>query len=213
MRSDRLKSGIDRVVALLALLVLSPALIAIALAILVTDGRPLLFVQARTGRNGRSFGMYKFRTMVRNAIEVGQQLGLSEDPFAIVQNDPRITRVGRFLRRTSLDELPQLVNVLRGDMSLVGPRPDVPEQAVHYNDEERVRLLVKPGITGWAQVHGRENLTWPERFALDTWYVHHRSVWLDLKIIVKTFAQFTRSDESPVPDDFNIARRRERGQG
>jgi len=152
--------------------------------------------------------MYKFRTMINNAIEIGKNDGLTDDPFGIIENDPRITRVGRFLRRTSLDELPQLLNVLRGEMALVGPRPDVPEQVRNYTDNERRRLEVKPGITGWAQVNGRDDLPWPERFRLDLWYIENRGFMIDVKIIMMTVMQVGRSEPTPAVDDFNVRRRR-----
>jgi lipopolysaccharide/colanic/teichoic acid biosynthesis glycosyltransferase len=200
------KEIVDRVGAAIALIVLSPVLIAISIWIVVTAGRPVFFVQDRAGRDGTPFRMWKFRTMVNDAVNVGQRLGLTEDPFGLVENDPRITRSGRFLRRTSLDELPQLLNVVVGHMSLVGPRPDVLPQAAHYTDAERRRLEVKPGITGWAQVNGREDLTWPERFELDRWYVDNWSLRLDCKVLWRTIATLNR-DECPVHvDEFNISR-------
>jgi lipopolysaccharide/colanic/teichoic acid biosynthesis glycosyltransferase len=198
----------DRAAAAVALIVVSPLFCAIALWIRVTMGAPVFFVQERAGRDGVPFRMWKFRTMVNDAIGVGQRLGLTADPFGLVDNDPRITRAGRFLRRTSLDELPQLINVVLGQMSLVGPRPDVVEQVANYSEADRGRLVVKPGITGWAQVNGRDNLTWPQRFELDRWYVAHRSLWLDLRILWMTVATLHR-DEAPVlVDELNIRRLR-----
>lgn len=199
---------VERAVSAVALVVVAPVLAAIALAVVVTSGAPVLFRQERVGLHGRPFVMLKFRTMVRNAIQVGQELELTEDPFGIVENDPRITRVGRFLRRTSLDELPQLVNVVRGEMRLVGPRPDVPAQVAHYTDEDRRRLEVKPGITGWAQVNGRDDLPWSERFLLDAWYVDHRSVLLDGRILWRTVGQVGRPDPATSDDEVNIERLR-----
>jgi len=130
--------------------------------------------------------MLKFRTMIPDAIAVGREQSITEDPFGVVKGDPRITRIGRWLRRTGLDELPQLVNVARGQMSLVGPRADLVEQAAAYTDEERRRLTVRPGITGWAQVNGRDSVSWTERFALDLWYLDNWSFWLDLAILWRT---------------------------
>ena len=127
-----------------------------------------------------------------------------------VPNDPRVTRVGRILRRTSLDELPQLWNVLRGEMSLVGPRPDILEQAANYTDHDRRRLTVEPGITGWSQVNGRESIGWPERIEQDLWYIDHWSPALDLKILWRTFRELGRSAEKPVVDTMNIERARAR---
>jgi sugar transferase EpsL len=204
----RVKDVGDRVVAVMALIILSPVLLAISIWILVTAGRPVFFVQERAGRDGVPFRMWKFRTMVNDAIGVGQRLRLTEDPFGLVENDPRITRVGRFLRRTSLDELPQLFNVVLGHMSLVGPRPDVLPQVANYTEADRQRLAVKPGITGWAQVNGRENLTWPQRFVLDRWYVWHWSLWLDLRILRMTVASLGREEPPVRVDVFNLSRLR-----
>jgi lipopolysaccharide/colanic/teichoic acid biosynthesis glycosyltransferase len=204
-----LKVVIDRVVAAIALVLLSPALAAIAVWIWIDDGRPALIAQVRAGKNGRPFRMLKFRTMVDDAIEVGKRLGL-EDPWGIVPDDPRITRSGRFLRRTSLDELPQLINVLKGEMSVVGPRPDLVVQVANYSESDRRRLAVLPGITGWSQVHGREEIGWPERFQQDAWYVENWSLRLDARIVLTTFAQFLRSQEQPVEDTMNIERARAR---
>jgi lipopolysaccharide/colanic/teichoic acid biosynthesis glycosyltransferase len=203
-----LKVAFDRLLALLLLLLLAPLLVGVALWILAESGRPVLFRQLRAGKGGRPFEMLKFRTMVPDAIELGQRLGISDDPFGLVKDDPRITRSGRFLRRTSLDELPQLWNILRGEMSVVGPRPDLLEQAAHYTESERGRLAVTPGVTGLAQVHGRDEIPWPERFKYDLEYVETWSLWLDLKIILKTFPEFLRSEPDPVEDTMNIERAR-----
>ena len=202
------KRVLDPVAAAAGLVVLSPVYAGLAVAVLVDSGRPLLFVSERAGLEGRPFGMLKFRTMIPDAIAVGREQGISEDPFGIVKGDPRITRVGRWLRRTGLDELPQLVNVVRGQMSLVGPRADLVEQAAAYEDRERRRLTVRPGITGWAQVNGRDSLPWEKRFELDLWYLDNWSLWLDLKIVGLTFAQVFRSDPEPVEDTMNIERSR-----
>jgi lipopolysaccharide/colanic/teichoic acid biosynthesis glycosyltransferase len=162
-----------------ALVLLSPLLLATAAAVAIDSGFPVLFRQVRMGRDGRSFGMYKFRSMVTNAAAIG--------PFNTSSNDPRITRVGRFIRRTSLDELPQLLNVLLGDMSLVGPRPDVPVQRSLYNDADwALRCSVRPGITGLAQVMLRSEGSEDQRRELDLRYVREHSVWLDLKILAWT---------------------------
>jgi lipopolysaccharide/colanic/teichoic acid biosynthesis glycosyltransferase len=206
-----LKAVADRVVAALALLLLSPLLAAITLWIWLDDGRPALIAQERAGRNGAPFRMLKFRTMVVDAIEAGKRLGL-EDPWGLVPDDPRVTRSGRFLRRTSLDELPQLLNVLKGEMSLVGPRPDLVDQVANYSERDRRRLSVLPGITGWSQVHGREEIGWPERFEQDAWYIENWSLRLDAKIVIATFAQLLRSEEVPAEDAMNIERARARDQ-
>jgi len=196
----------DRVAALVLLVLLSPLLAAFALWILFDGGRPAILAQDRAGKDGVPFRMLKFRTMVQNALELAPQL--TDDPFGVVENDPRITKPGRFLRRTGLDELPQLWNVLRGQMSLVGPRPDLVEQAAHYSEHDRRRLAVEPGITGWSQVNGREEIGWPERIEQDIWYIDHWSLGLDLKILWRTFAELGRSGEKPVEDTVNIERAR-----
>ena len=168
-----------------SLLVLaSPFLLGSAVAIKLDDGGPVLYRQRRVGKDGVEFELLKLRTMVVGAEKLGAG-------YAVDEGDPRITRAGRVLRRLSLDELPQLWNVLRGDMSLIGPRPTLAYQVERYTPRQRRRLEVKPGITGWAQVHGRAKLPWDERIELDVWYVEHRSFWLDLKILAKTpFALF-----------------------
>ena len=206
----RLKYALDRVVAGVALVLLSPVLGAIALWILLETGRPVVFAQVRVGEGGRTFSMYKFRSMVQDAIELGQSLNLTEDPYGIAPNDPRITRSGAFLRRTSLDELPQLINVVRGEMSLVGPRADMVEQVANYAPEDRRRLAVRPGITGWAQIHGRDSIPWPKRFELDAWYIENWSPALDVKIILRTVAEVFREQPEPVTDTMNIERAKER---
>jgi lipopolysaccharide/colanic/teichoic acid biosynthesis glycosyltransferase len=207
-----LKLVADPLLAAVALLLLSPALLAIAVWIWLADGRPALIAQERAGKGGRPFRMLKFRTMVKDAIEAGKRLGL-EDPWGVVPGDPRITRSGRFLRRTSLDELPQLLNVVRGEMSLVGPRPDLVEQVANYSERDRRRLAVLPGITGWSQVHGREEIGWPERFEQDAWYVEHWSLLLDARIALATFTQLFRREEVPLEDEMNIERARAREGG
>jgi lipopolysaccharide/colanic/teichoic acid biosynthesis glycosyltransferase len=196
----------DPVLAGVALVVLSPVFLAISLWIVIESGRPIFFVYPRAGKNGRSFRMVKFRTMVQDAIELGRSTGISRDPFGVVKDDPRITGAGRWLRRTSLDELPQLVNVLVGQMSLVGPRADLVEQAAHYTDEEARRLTVLPGITGWAQVHGRDSVSWQARFRMDLWYIDNWSPWLDVKIVFKTFGELFRGEPEPIEDELNIER-------
>jgi lipopolysaccharide/colanic/teichoic acid biosynthesis glycosyltransferase len=211
MSGQRLaKALLDRVGAALALVVLSPLFAALALWIVLESGRPVIFRQLRAGKDGVPFSMLKFRTMVPGAVELGRELALSDDPFGLVPNDPRITRSGRFLRRTSLDELPQLWNVLRGQMSLVGPRPDLLEQVANYEPGDRRRLAVTPGITGWAQVQGRDEIPWEERFRLDAWYVDNWSLALDAKIVVRTLAQLGREEPEPVEDRLNIERARAR---
>jgi lipopolysaccharide/colanic/teichoic acid biosynthesis glycosyltransferase len=169
----------DVVVAAVALAACSPFLLAAMAAIrLESPGRPI-YRQRRVGRDGRPFDVLKLRTMVTGAEGMGRGLAVSE-------GDTRITRVGRVLRRTSLDEIPNLVNVLRGEMSIIGPRPTVPVQVDRYTERQRGRLAVKPGITGWAQVNGRTDLPWDERIELDLWYIEHRSWRLDLRILCRT---------------------------
>lgn len=179
-----MKRLVDIVLAGLALLVLAPVLLATAAAVAIDSGFPVLFRQVRVGRDGRTFGMYKFRSMVRNAAAIG--------PFNTQADDPRITRVGRFIRRTSLDELPQLLNVLLGDMSLVGPRPDVPLQRSLYSDQDwALRCSVRPGITGLAQVELRSEGTEDQRRALDLRYVREHTLALDLRIMAWTLRRLT----------------------
>ena len=206
--SRLLKRVVDRVAAAVLLLLLSPLLAAIAVWILLDGGRPVLLAQERVGKDGKRFTMLKFRTMVPNALELAH--GLTDDPYGVVRDDPRITKPGSLLRRTSLDELPQLWNVLVGQMSLVGPRPDLVEQAANYTDRDRGRLAVEPGITGWSQVNGREEITWPERIEQDLWYIEHWSLGLDAKILLRTFTQLGREEERPVEDEMNIERARSR---
>jgi lipopolysaccharide/colanic/teichoic acid biosynthesis glycosyltransferase len=163
------------------LLVTSPLLLAALIAIrLESRGHPI-YRQRRIGRDGAPFDVLKLRTMVDGAEHVGAGLAVNQD-------DPRITRVGALLRRTSLDELPNLVNVLRGDMAVIGPRPTVPVQVEQYTDRQRGRLAVRPGITGWAQVNGRTSLPWAQRIELDLWYIENRSWRLDLRILARTTA-------------------------
>jgi lipopolysaccharide/colanic/teichoic acid biosynthesis glycosyltransferase len=192
----------------LLLVLLSPLFAAVAAWILLDGGRPVVLAQERVGKGGRRFRMLKFRTMVPNALELARDL--TDDPYGVVPDDPRITRPGRLLRRTSLDELPQLANVLKGEMSLVGPRPDLVEQVANYTDRDRGRLAVEPGITGWSQVNGREEISWPERIEQDLWYIEHWSLSLDLRILVRTFVQLRRPGEQPVEDTMNIERARAR---
>jgi lipopolysaccharide/colanic/teichoic acid biosynthesis glycosyltransferase len=157
----------------------APALAVACLAIRVETGGSPIYRQRRVGKAGVEFDLYKLRTMVSGAESIGAGLAVDE-------GDPRITRVGAVLRRLSVDELPNLINVLRGQMSLVGPRPTVHVQVAQYSERQRGRLAVEPGVTGWAQVWGRAALPWHERIELDLWYVEHWSLWLDLKILTRT---------------------------
>jgi lipopolysaccharide/colanic/teichoic acid biosynthesis glycosyltransferase len=175
------RRAIDIVVSASALLVSAPVLALAMLAIRLESRGGALYSQLRAGRDGRPFELLKLRTMVDGAEHIGAGLAIDAD-------DPRVTRVGAFLRRTSLDELPNLVNVLRGDMSLIGPRPTLPVQVAQYSERQRGRLAIKPGITGWAQVNGRASLAWSERIELDLHYIEHRSLALDLQILRRTVA-------------------------
>jgi len=167
-----------------ALVLASPVLSIAALAVKLEDGGPVLYRQRRVGKDGGEFELLKLRTMVVDAERQGAG-------HAVDRGDPRITRSGRVLRRLSVDELPQLWNVLRGEMSLIGPRPTLRYQVERYTERQRRRLEVKPGLTGWAQIHGRASVPWDDRIDLDVWYVEHRSPWVDLKILARTpFALF-----------------------
>jgi len=180
------KGALDRLLALLGLVFLSPVFAGLALWIVIESGRPVIFRQTRAGKDAKPFSMLKFRTMVANAVELGRELKLSDDPFGLLPNDPRITRSGRFLRRTSLDELPQLWNVLRGQMSLVGPRPLIPHEHQFVNDWGLRRLDLTPGLTGLWQVCGRSEVTFSQMLVLDYLYVTNWSLWGDIKLIMRT---------------------------
>lgn len=173
---------LDLLLSAIALAILSPVMIACAIAVRVSSPGPVLFRQARMGRGGRPFGFLKFRSMYVNAPDLRNADGSAVCGTA----DPRVTPVGRFLRETSLDELPQLINVLLGDMALVGPRPDQVDQIRFYTETEKRKLLVKPGITGLAQISGRNEITWEQRKALDVEYVERRSFALDLSLLLRT---------------------------
>lgn len=177
-----MKRLMDMALSFMALLLLSPLLLLAALVIGFDSGFPVFFRQTRIGKNGREFYMYKFRSMVRNAPGLG--------PHFTANNDPRITRAGRWIRRTSIDELPQLINVLRGDMSLVGPRPHVPaERSLYTAAEWESRCSVLPGITGLAQISGRSDISFEQQCALDQQYVQENSCWLDIRILWGTVRQ------------------------
>jgi len=171
--------AVDLLLAGLLLAVGAPVFAIAALAIKLESSGPVFYRQRRVGRDGVPFELWKLRTMVPGAEAMGAGI-------YVLEGDPRITRTGRLLRRFSLDELPNLVNVLKGDMAIVGPRPTVQEQVDRYTERQRRRLDVKPGITGWAQINGRTSLLWPERIELDVWYVENRSFRLDLRILLKT---------------------------
>ena len=185
-----LKRRIDIFGAFTALLVTAPVMVLAAISILVTMGRPVLFRQERPGLGDEIFILFKFRTMHDSCDHAGR----------LLPEEKRITPLGRLLRRLSVDELPQLLNVLRGEMSLVGPRPLWPRYLPYYTEREHLRHSVKPGITGWAQINGRNNLSWNDKLALDVWYVHHQSLFLDLRILFLTFIRTLQGrDINPDP--------------
>lgn len=171
-----LKNKLDKIFALITLIVLSPVILVVALLVYRGMGKPVIFAQLRPGKNGRIFTFYKFRTMTNKCDTNGN----------LLSDEQRLTALGKFLRRTSLDELPQLWNVLKGDMSLIGPRPLLVRYLSRYTPEQAHRHQVKPGITGLAQISGRNSLSWEEKFKLDVWYVNNWSLWLDLKILFLT---------------------------
>jgi lipopolysaccharide/colanic/teichoic acid biosynthesis glycosyltransferase len=178
-RGDALNRSLDVAIAGAGLVIGSPFLAAAALAVKLEDGGPVLYRQTRVGQDGADFELLKLRTMIVGAEKQGAG-------WAVNAGDSRITKVGALLRKLSVDELPQLWNVVRGDMSIVGPRPTLRYQVERYDARQRKRLDVKPGITGWAQIHGRASLPWPERIELDVWYVENRSPLVDLKILLRT---------------------------
>jgi lipopolysaccharide/colanic/teichoic acid biosynthesis glycosyltransferase len=174
-----LNRAADIAIAGIGLAVTSPLLALAALATKLEDGGPVVYRQARVGKDGEDFEVLKLRTMVVGAESIGAG-------YAVDRGDRRITRVGRILRRTSIDELPQLWNILRGDMGVIGPRPTLRYQVEQYDEHQRHRLDIRPGLTGWAQVHGRAELPWAERIELDVWYVENRSPRVDLEILLRT---------------------------
>jgi sugar transferase EpsL len=178
------KRAFDLLIAVPMLIILSPLLGLIALVVWLTIGPPILFLQPRPGLYGKPLTLFKFRTMS----------DARDDEGNLLPDADRLTAFGRFLRSTSLDELPELINVLRGEMSLVGPRPLLPEYLPHYSIETYRRHNVLPGLTGWAQVNGRNAISWEDKFALDVWYVNNWSVWLDIKIIVLTVWRIIRRE-------------------
>lgn len=183
--SKLIKPLADRLTAFTALLILSPVLVMISILLGVANKGSVFFTQKRPGKNEQIFGVIKFKTMTDKTNHDGE----------LLPDQKRLTKLGMFLRKTSLDELPQLVNVLKGDMSFVGPRPLLVEYLPLYSKEQRVRHSIKPGITGWAQVNGRNAISWEEKFKLDSWYVKHKSFLLDLKILVLTFLKIIQSKD------------------
>ncbi|MDG2422743.1 MAG: sugar transferase [Phycisphaerales bacterium] len=180
-----MKRFIDLVASLVLLVLLSPLLVIVGVCVLITMGWPVFFMQRRPGRGGKIFALLKFRTMS----------GAKDSEGNLLPDAQRLGRLGSFLRRSSLDELPELINVIRGEMSLVGPRPLLPEYLPLYNEHQARRHEIRPGITGWAQVKGRNALSWPEKFDLDVWYVDNQSLPLDLKIMWMTIGQVLRTSE------------------
>lgn len=182
-----LKQIFDSVLSFILILLLLPLLLFISVFIKLDSRGPVFFVQERVGKAHKPFHIYKFRTMGPNAIHIGT--GIYTD-----EKDPRITRIGRILRKTSLDELPQLLNILKGDMSFIGPRPTIKEQVMQYDDFQKKRLLMKPGITGLAQVNGRNSISWPEKIKFDVQYVENWTLSLDLKILFRTVAVILKQE-------------------
>ena len=186
-----MKRTLDLLVSMVALILLSPLLLVVICAIYLKMGRPVFFIQQRPGLGAKPFRMIKFRTMLNTQDASGRLLSDAE----------RLTPFGAFLRSTSIDELPELINVIRGEMSLVGPRPLLMEYIPLYSQEQYRRHEVRPGITGWAQINGRNAISWDEKFALDVWYVDNRSLWLDIKILWQTLAAvLSRNDISAAGD-------------
>jgi len=184
-----IKKLIDFIAAFIGVILSAPLLLVIALSIKLAGRGPVFFCQERLGKNAEIFKLYKFRTMVPGAINIGMGLTTTE-------NDPRITLIGRFLRKTSLDELPQLFNVIRGDISLVGPRPAVPQHLEYYGQFERKRLQMRPGITGLAMVKGRASIPWSKRIEYDIEYVEKFSLWLDVKVLINTIFVVLRRENT-----------------
>lgn len=192
-----LKRVSDFAVAIILLIMFSPPLMLIAFALKLESKGPVLFKQKRTGKDGTSFTLYKLRSMRR-----------SYEQSNIFHEEQNVTGVGKFIRRWRIDEMPQLINVLKGEMSIVGPRPTLPYQAERYDSEQKRRLDVKPGLTGWSQIHGDSAISWPDRIALDLWYIDHWSLWLDLKIMLLTPIALLRirkinAAEGPPPDEIS----------
>ncbi|MGC9090024.1 MAG: sugar transferase [Caldisericia bacterium] len=184
-----IKEYFDKIISMFLLIILFPLFIIISILIKLDSKGPVFFIQERVGKDGKIFKIIKFRTMTVWAEEKTKGIFIDE-------KNPYLTEIGKFLRRWSLDELPELINVLKGEMSLVGPRPTLKYQVDKYNDFQRKRLLVKPGITGWAQVNGRNRIPWEERIKLDIWYIENWSLFLDFKILIKTFFQIFKKEET-----------------
>jgi lipopolysaccharide/colanic/teichoic acid biosynthesis glycosyltransferase len=204
--AHRLKRALDLLLALSALAVLSPLWLLIALLIRLDSPGPVFYRQERIGRHGQPFRLFKFRSMVQGAERKGAGILVEKD-------DARVTRVGRLLRKLSLDEIPQLFNVVSGDMSLVGPRPGLRYQAEQYDDLQRRRLLVRPGVTGWAQVHGRNAIDWGRRIELDLEYIDRLSLATDLLVLLKTVPSVLRAEGQIADRDYWLEKKRQRESG
>ncbi len=181
---DFIKPFFDRLLALILILIFLPIMIIVALLIYLWDGRPIIFTQPRPGKDGKIFNIFKFRTMTNEKDKDGN----------LLPDEKRLKGIGKFIRSTSLDELPQLFNVLKGDMSFIGPRPLLVEYLPLYNKRQKKRHDVKPGITGWAQINGRNAISWEEKFEYDVWYVKNQSFWLDMKILWLTLLKVVKRD-------------------
>lgn len=191
-----MKRTLDLMISLVLLVVFLPIILAISLVILIKMGRPVIFVQTRPGMGGKPFSMYKFRTMTNEKDDSGK----------LLPNEDRLSSLGKFLRSSSLDELPELVNVIKGDMSLVGPRPLLMEYLELYNDFEARRHEVRPGLTGYAQVNGRNNISWAKRFEMDIWYVDNQSLFLDFSILFRTVLKVLKREGISQPGSPTIKR-------
>jgi lipopolysaccharide/colanic/teichoic acid biosynthesis glycosyltransferase len=194
-----IKSIFDKTLALILIIIFSPMYLIVSLFILIKMGKPILFRQQRPGLNEKIFGIFKFRTMTNEKDEQGE----------LLPDERRLVGIGKFIRSTSLDELPQLFNVLKGDMSFVGPRPLLIEYLPRYNERQKKRHTVKPGITGWAQVNGRNAISWEQKFEYDVWYVEHQSFWLDMKILWMTFLKVIK--RSDISSDTTVTMEKFRG--
>ncbi len=190
----KIKRIFDIIISIVTLIILFPFLVIVAILIKITSPGPIFFIQERIGKDGKPFNLIKFRTMVKDAEKLTKGMHIDG-------RNPYITKVGRFLRKWSIDEIPELINVLKGEMSIVGPRPTLRYQVEKYDNFQRQRLLVKPGLTGWAQINGRNAIPWSKRIELDVWYVNHWSLWLDLIIMLKTIRVLFRGDEAPTQED------------
>lgn len=177
-----IKHTLDKMFGAILIILISPILVFISISIKIDSKGPIIFKQKRLGKNGKLFNMYKFRTMCIDAPDLRNEDGSTFNS----DNDPRVTKVGHILRKTSLDELPQVINILKGEMSFIGPRPDLPDQYELYSEDDKKKLLVRPGVTGYAQANGRNNNSWAKRIDMDIFYVEHYSLLLDLNIFLKT---------------------------